>query len=570
MSARAVAEMDAVTAPLPTARPARSWRPRAWRWVIAACAVVPLIVLFIGPLGILGTRSFEAEGGGWNLDNYLAILQAGGNRGILLRTLWVALETSVLAVVIAVPCALALFRFRAVVAARYLIALLLPVWTSFVVSLFGMGLVLRQLGIQFTHAGTVIGMLAYVLPFAVMLVYASMSNVDRVLLQSARSMGASWLRSVVAVLLPLSRGGVIAAFLLCFILSLGFYLVPAMLGGPGDTSVAMYIQQQVSILQWGKAAAMGVLLLIAAAVLYVAVARLGRMDALGAMSQGGTRGVSAETKARTPRWAKVTLNSLLVLVLAFEFLPIAIVLLNSFSALNYYVLFPTSFSLQWYEQVLDSRSWIKAATLSLQIGLLSATLATVWAFFFSLLVERYARRSRSLLRIGASAPLIVPAILFAAGFYALAAQLRIDGTLWGFVLAHTVLCLPFGFSVISGALSSASRELEHAALSMKAPARVAFWHSVRPALIPGLLTSFLLCFVTSWGEIIVSLIISGFTTTLPVQIYHHTQSELSLETAAVSALMILGVAVAVAIGSVGLYIARRARDRGALRPAEEE
>jgi ABC-type spermidine/putrescine transport system permease subunit I len=92
--------------------------------------------------------------------------------------------------------------------------------------------------------------------------YATMKTIDKSFIEASRTMGASDLRTFWSVYLPLSLPGVAAGSLLVFILALGFYVTPALLGGPKDTLIAVYIQQQVGFLNWGEATAMATLLLV--------------------------------------------------------------------------------------------------------------------------------------------------------------------------------------------------------------------------------------------------------------------------------------------------------------------
>jgi len=115
------------------------------------------------------------------------------------------------------------------------------------------------------------------LPFMILPLYSVMRGIDLRLVQAARSLGAPPWKAFLQVYLPLSLPGVYAGVILVFILSLGFYITPALLGGPRSTMLSTLIQTQVlSLLNWGRGGAMGAVLLVATFILLALAAPLMR------------------------------------------------------------------------------------------------------------------------------------------------------------------------------------------------------------------------------------------------------------------------------------------------------
>jgi putative spermidine/putrescine transport system permease protein len=112
------------------------------------------------------------------------------------------------------------------------------------------------------------------LPYMIIILYSTMIGIDRNLLDASRSFGASGWQTFRRVFLPLSMPGVYAGALLVFIVSLGFYLTPALLGGGGDLTMALYINQEVHLLKFGVAGAMSMVLLVITVSLFVVFDRL--------------------------------------------------------------------------------------------------------------------------------------------------------------------------------------------------------------------------------------------------------------------------------------------------------
>ena len=159
----------------------------------------------------------------------------------------------------------------------------LPLWTSLLVRSFAWTVILRDTGIinwllissglisqpigmMRTQFAVTVGMIQILLPFVILPAYASMTRFDPGLLSAARSLGADARAAFWAVFFPATRVGLVAGLVLVFVLSLGYYITPVLLGGPEDQPVAVLIDAQVtSLLDWGAAGAMSAI--VTAAVL---------------------------------------------------------------------------------------------------------------------------------------------------------------------------------------------------------------------------------------------------------------------------------------------------------------
>jgi putative spermidine/putrescine transport system permease protein len=121
-----------------------------------------------------------------------------------------------------------------------------------------------------------VGMVHILLPFMVLPLYAVMVRIDASYTQAAASLGAPPVRNFLRVYLPLSRPGVINGTVLVFVMGLGYFITPALLGGPGDTMIAQLIETEVGSLgRWGVAGALAVVLLLGVAVTFALLFRIG-------------------------------------------------------------------------------------------------------------------------------------------------------------------------------------------------------------------------------------------------------------------------------------------------------
>lgn len=214
---------------------------------------------------------------------------------ITLRTaLWVTLSTLLLGY----PLAWFLARLTPRRANIFLIIVIIPYFTSVLVrtyawmvllgtegminrALIALGLVNEPLKLMYTTTGVLIGMTYILLPYMVLALYSVMRGIDPTLLRAAESLGASRLRAFWRVVIPLSLPGAAAGGLLVFIMALGFFITPALMGGPQQTMIAMVIESQIEIyFDWGFGSALSSLLLVFTLLLFWLYQRLVGLERL--------------------------------------------------------------------------------------------------------------------------------------------------------------------------------------------------------------------------------------------------------------------------------------------------
>lgn len=237
-----------------------------------------LLLIFACPLGLIVVRSVTDPELG--LGHYTQIVTTDVYLRALSSTFGLALTVTLATFVLGYPVAYALARSRGVLRAVLVMLVLLPFWTSLLVRTYAWMVILGRYGVvnralmalgltdepvRLLHTGlaTHIGMIHILLPFMVLPIWSVMTRMDPALLMAARSLGASPPRAFLRVFFPLSLPGVLAGGMLVFLLALGFYVTPALLGGPADLTISMLIAQQVSeLLAWGFASALAVTLLV--------------------------------------------------------------------------------------------------------------------------------------------------------------------------------------------------------------------------------------------------------------------------------------------------------------------
>ncbi|TBF32195.1 ABC transporter permease [Rhizobium ruizarguesonis] len=218
---------------------------------------------------------------------------------VLIRTFTIAFTVTVICIVLALPAAFLLMSTGAGVSSLLMIVLLLPLWTSVLVRsaawmvilqknglintlLINIGLIGQPLELIYNRTGVLIALTHILLPYAVLPILGAMRNVPRNQTLAANSLGAGPLRTFFSVYLPQILPGISAGGLLVFILSLGYYITPLLLGGAGDQLLPYYIAfNTTQTVNWGLAAALGSVLLAATFLLYAAYIRLVGVQRIG-------------------------------------------------------------------------------------------------------------------------------------------------------------------------------------------------------------------------------------------------------------------------------------------------
>jgi putative spermidine/putrescine transport system permease protein len=266
----------------------RTVDPRAALLVLPAALF--LLLWFALPLVRLFVLAFAGEEG--SLQSFEILLASPVYRQVMLYTLVVAVIVTAITMLMAWPVAYVLTKVSGLAFALALYGVLFPFWISVLVRTFSWMLLLERNGpinrfilslgvadqpipLLFNHTGVVIGMVHVLLPYAVIPLYASMSRIDSRLLLASDGLGAGLADTFLRVYLPLCVPGIAGGATFVFLLSLGFFITPALLGGANAMTLSMLISSFVTDrLAWSLAAAGSLVLLALVLVILAMLARL--------------------------------------------------------------------------------------------------------------------------------------------------------------------------------------------------------------------------------------------------------------------------------------------------------
>jgi putative spermidine/putrescine transport system permease protein len=254
-------------------------RQDAGWWLLILPAFLLMTAFYVAPIAQVLAISFTEPAPG--LGNYERLFTSESVQRVIVTTLRICVLTTALALLLGYVLAYRISLASQAAQRWWILAVLVPLWISVLVrafawvtllrrqglvneTLMGAGIIAEPLALVWNEFGIVVGMVHYMVPYAVLPMLASMREIDPRLLSAARGLGASRMTIFGRVFLPLSLPGLLAAGVLVFIFSLGFYITPAILGGGKTLMVAEWIGLQIlDLLRWGLGTMMATMLVVA-------------------------------------------------------------------------------------------------------------------------------------------------------------------------------------------------------------------------------------------------------------------------------------------------------------------
>ena len=226
------------------------------------------------------------------------------------------------------------------------------------------------------------------------------------------------------------------------------------------------------------------------------------------------------------------------LTVVFLVAPMAIVLVISFSSAQFLTFPPPGLSLQWYAKLFEDPDWAATLVRSVEIAVPAGLLATALGTAAAIGLVRARLPGLAFLNGLLMTPLVVPVIVVGAALFGLFTDWGLNGTLAGFVLAHTVMTLPYVISIVSASLGMVSEQYENAAMTLGATPWIAFRRVLLPLIAPSVLSGLLFAMVVSFDELVVSLFISTPTfKPVTVQMWSDVMGDVDPTIAAIGSLL---------------------------------
>ena len=555
-----------------------------------------LVFFFVIPLALVVWYSFGYKPDQFttyatdrlSLDNYGEAFGAD-YRSTFTNTLQIAIVGVVLTLLIGIP-----FAYWLAVKSNprrrplYLALIIVPFFTNFLVRTIGWQITLApsgwlssamqsagfgELGILYTRAAVQIGVVYNYLPLMIFPLYVAMDRAGLSLREASRDLGANRWTTFFRITLPLVAPGIASGVLLVFIPLMGDYVTPSVLGGAKGTMAGQMIAAQFETAQnWALGSAMTVSLMlvvlicvvIAGVVVRAVVTLLDRrvfnvpeVDTAG--EKPGPLAPLTMKPMRTQRdWYTFAIKAWAVIVYLFLFLPIAVIVVYSFNTGRLLQQFE-SFGFTAYSDAVTNDTIVRSVQVSLEVGVLSALLATVLGGFAGIGIG-ISRRPRwwSIGLLGLlTVTLVTPDIADAVAFLPWYVTLGVDGGLSPFnnglfrlVISHAVVSMVVVTFIVRARVASLDPALEEAAADLYAPPLERLRHVILPAAMPGIIAGMLLAFTFSLDDVVISTFVQqpGYTP-WPVYVFSNVRVALRPEVAAMSTLMLALTLVVLAVSA---------------------
>lgn len=259
----------------------------------------------------------------------------------------------------------------------------------------------------------------------------------------------------------------------------------------------------------------------------------------------------AVVRRRARRWA---LNGAAAVALGYILMPLIFVIWLAFFRQEIPSFPPEGYSLKWFAAILDQRKFVDGFRNSIQVGVLATLIGLALGVPAALCLSRFQFKLRTPLANLLLMPLIVPGVVLGTAMYVFHVELEngldmdVLGTFYALVAGHIVIVVPWVVRLVTASLAGVDRATEEAAQNLGANSWVTFWRITLPTIRPGIVAGALFGFVTSFGNLEMSLFLVGpGRTTLPIVILQYLEWKIDPTIAAVSVVQILLIGISMLI-----------------------
>jgi spermidine/putrescine transport system permease protein len=252
------------------------------------------------------------------------------------------------------------------------------------------------------------------------------------------------------------------------------------------------------------------------------------------------------------------LTTVSLLVYAFLYLPLIVVVLYSFSATKVNAWPIKGYSLGWYAELLHDGEIHDALRLSVVVGLVAAGLAVVLGTLTALAVDRYRFPGKPLIRFVVVLPIVLPGIVTGVALLSYFSFAGWQLSRWTLIIGHTTFCITLVLNNVVARLSQLPRHLDEASADLGATPWQTFWRITFPLIRPAILAGAVLAFTLSFDEIVVSFFLKGRENTLPLLIWGRLRQTYTPEINAVATVIVV-------VSLAGVLISNRLTQRAGLR-----
>ncbi len=514
------------------------------RWAVFALVAAIPFVLVLAPIASFLVLSFFRVADNQivrevSLVNYVSFSGNPTYWGTFLGTLWLCLQVMAFAIAIGYPVAWFVWKRRG--RTRYFLLLLtvLPLFMSYIVKLYtlrsilGLNGLLNQalLGLNllekpsllflYNQRAVLLTMTIIYLPFAILPIFLTLERIPHNLVEAAEDSGATPWATFRHVIWPLARPGAAIGFTLAFLLCIGDYITPAMVGGLEGTMLGMVIASQFGLAgNWPYGAALAFVMMAAVSLILAAIVLLSRTPGvlMGEDDGSAPKGSRRQTAIARIRSAAAFLAFCLPYV--FLYLPLLLIVIFSFNASPLQTFPLTGFTLDWYRDLLANVPLRAALLRSLEVGVLVLIVSIVCGTLFAIILAYGKLKGARVIELLLAVPIAIPGVVLGITMVLACQLLRVPVGLPRIVIGHSSFVMPVIMMIVLARLRRLDPSLIEAAMDCGADRWRAFAHVLLPLIRGSIIGGALLGFTLSIDEVVITLFLTGVEPTLPVWVWN--------------------------------------------------
>ena len=525
------------------------------------------LIVVLPNLLLIGTSFLKSSAGVIvfepSLTNYARIWNSAGFWALLWRTLSFSFIACVFATIIAYP--LAFYVGRVVGRNKALLTMLvvIPLWISLLMRIFAWRVILGQSGVlnaalvstgildapseAFLYSPTaVVIVFAYIsVPFIFISTMGAFEKIPRDLFEASEDSGATAFQTFVHLVWPLTRRNLAIGFSLAFLVTVGDFVTPAMIGGIDGTTLGVVISTQFGFANnWPYGAAVAVTLMLSVALLLGLILAL--CPARGVMVGGESDQMAPSTANRVGR----RLGAIgFVAATAYLYAPLAIIVLFSFNSANLQVFPLQGLTLHWYYELLQDQSLIEAARRSVVVAACVVSVSVVVGTAFALIVHYSRLKGARFYEMAFALPIATPGVVLGIEMVLGTELFGIPSGITRIVVGQMSFVMPVTLLLLLVRLRRIDPNLMEASLDLGANRWQSFAYVLFPMIRGTIVAGAFLGLTLSADDVMVTLFLSGGSPTLPIWVFNQMRFGFTPSVNAVFSLLLVACLLAVAVAS---------------------
>ncbi|ADH89340.1 binding-protein-dependent transport systems inner membrane component [Ancylobacter novellus DSM 506] len=553
--------------PMSAARPLRfrSFSPLGWpvyAWFIALVLVPNLLLIGASFLRTSnGLIVFDPS-----IASYVRLWKSSSFQFLLLKTLATSFGAATIGCLIAYP--MAYYAARVVQKNRSVIVLLviIPLWISLLMRVFAWRMILGQNGVlnsflvgsgmleqpseAFLYTGfSVLLTYTYIsIPFCFVAIFTALEKIPHSLIEASQDSGASSWQTFRHVVWPLSRPSVAIGFSLAFLMTVGDYITPSMVGGIDGTMIGMVIASQFGIANnWPYGSAIAVCLMLSVGIVLAFVMWAGQTKGVLMGDEGAKPSVSRARLGSGRRLLRSLAAVAFVLPFLFLYAPLAIMVLMSFNDSSVQAFPLHGATLRWYAELAENASMLEAVRRSLVVGFAVVLVSSVAATGFAFAIHYGRVRQARFFEFALAIPVAIPGVVLGIVMVLATQLVQVPSGIFRTVIGQSSFVMPVILMIILARLRRLDGALLEASMDAGANHWQSFVHVLFPSIRGAVIGGALLGFTLSADDVMVTLFLSGTAPTLPIWVWNQMRFGFTPSVNAIFTLVGVGSLLAILI-----------------------